>query len=325
MEPRPIIGYMSLQLLFALTETGVFDYLLKHPEGVSAKELAGAFNLSEKLLKSVCDFLWVVNPSFISFDGQGYRLGEKGKNAGQKLNFTRAYKEVFDVLVPLLQGTMQYGSDVVRRGQYLQIASDIFNKSSLPVIAEYAKNISPRVMVDLGSGSGNLLLHLASLLPASQGYGIDNDPETVGISEKNIKAGGMENRIKIILEDVTRPSSWSKGIPRPEFFSAVTVWHEFLRDGEAGIIVLWREYKSLFPGAYFLMVEFDAVPTEKLINLPPSSFKDVAIFYQFTQVISNQGDPQPQEKWIKLIKEAGITLLEIKSLENNFLLYVCRF
>jgi release factor glutamine methyltransferase len=65
---------------------------------------------------------------------------------------------------------------------------------------------APLRLLDLGTGSGCLLLALLHELPAARGLGIDRSPEALAVAERNASALGLADRAQFALGD------WAEGL-----------------------------------------------------------------------------------------------------------------
>jgi release factor glutamine methyltransferase len=68
--------------------------------------------------------------------------------------------------------------------------------------------------LDLGVGSGCLLLALLKEFPAAQGVGLELSPEALAVAEVNARALGVSDRAKLILGDWRHPG-WQKTMVGP--------------------------------------------------------------------------------------------------------------
>ena len=64
----------------------------------------------------------------------------------------------------------------------------------------------PWRILDLGTGSGCLLLALLSELPAAQGLGLDASPEAVALARRNARRLGLDERVGFVVGD------WASGL-----------------------------------------------------------------------------------------------------------------
>ena len=74
-------------------------------------------------------------------------------------------------------------------------------------------DLPPARILDLGTGSGALLLAALSLWPAAQGVGIDRSLAAVAVAAANAGRLGMAHRARILHADWTAPG-WAAGLGR---------------------------------------------------------------------------------------------------------------
>lgn len=70
----------------------------------------------------------------------------------------------------------------------------------------YELNVPPKTILDLGTGSGCILLALLSCFPGAAGTGVDDSAEACEVARENARALGYEERCRIIN------APWSDGI-----------------------------------------------------------------------------------------------------------------
>jgi len=73
-------------------------------------------------------------------------------------------------------------------------------------LAQVADRQAPLTILDLGTGSGCLLLALLSELPRAVGFGLDIVPEAAAVARRNAYAMGLDSRAFFAV------SRWAKGI-----------------------------------------------------------------------------------------------------------------
>lgn len=74
------------------------------------------------------------------------------------------------------------------------------------VLARMADRAAPLTLLDLGSGTGAILLALLSELPGATGIGVDIAPGAVETATTNAAAHGLEGRARFVVAD------WSDGL-----------------------------------------------------------------------------------------------------------------
>ena len=70
---------------------------------------------------------------------------------------------------------------------------------------------TPRRIVDLGTGSGALLLAALSIFPTAKGIGIDASPAALAVASDNAKRLGLADRTRFELRDWTS-AGWNVGL-----------------------------------------------------------------------------------------------------------------
>jgi len=69
------------------------------------------------------------------------------------------------------------------------------------VLEQIADRQAPLSLLDLGTGSGCLLLALLSELPKAQGLGIDRSPAALAVAAENAKRMGLADRSRFLCSD----------------------------------------------------------------------------------------------------------------------------
>ena len=91
---------------------------------------------------------------------------------------------------------------------------------------------------------------------------MDIDPDAVKEAQRNVREHNLAGRIRIVQGDVKRPETFAHELATVQAFNALGIVHELLRDGEEAVVQMFRRMKELFPGRYFFLGEFDAIPDE---------------------------------------------------------------
>lgn len=97
-----------------------------------------------------------------------------------------------------------WGMDLSIRDATLDPRAD--TETLVELVVETCAPAPPKTILDLGTGSGAILLALLSEFPAAQGLGIDQDRKTVETAQRNAQALDLQARARF------RVSDWLSGI-----------------------------------------------------------------------------------------------------------------
>ncbi len=134
-------------------------------------------------------------------------------------------------------------------------------------IAEIYTDNAPSNILDLGTGSGALLLAALSVFPDAHGIGIDNSAAAISIARENAQINDMLGRCEFMLGDWTK-ANWDKMFTAPfdiiisnppyigdeEILMADVAQFEpaqALFAGEDGL----RDYQTLIPALHKILTE----------------------------------------------------------------------
>lgn len=81
-------------------------------------------------------------------------------------------------------------------------------------------------VLDLGTGSGCLLLSILAAVPPAFGVGVDLSPEALEIAKLNAKRLNVDNRVSLIH------SRWLESIPRSNLFDVIVSNPPYISVGE---------------------------------------------------------------------------------------------
>lgn len=321
---RAATDHLIITIWASLERIGVFDEFRKRKSAITIKELARTLNAEERLLEPCIYFLWATT-SLLNKRRNSFSL--KNPNSFPKGFVLAAYKPIFDNLESLLLGTKKYGKDVERDGYQLQKASDIFSKPAIDRILEKIKHIDvDHVLVDLGCGSAEFLIRACKQNLHARGIGIDVSDEITISAQKNVRQDSMVHRIKVIQDDVFSSSTWKNHIPSdaPCIFIGSTILHEFLYKGRKIFVEFLKHFKEMFPGSRFFVVEYDALGFEKIKKKLHTEQALFSAMYLLWHPLTNQGLPQPQNKWRAIFSDADWTIRDAERTENDLIIYDCQ-
>ncbi|MDR1907294.1 MAG: peptide chain release factor N(5)-glutamine methyltransferase, partial [Holosporales bacterium] len=109
------------------------------------------------------------------------------------------------------------------------------------VLNLYTDKAAPLSFLDLGTGTGCLLLTCLSEYPNAKGVGVDNSPAALAVAAKNAQRLGLEARARFVL------SNWNDAVE--EGFDVVLCNPPYVKEGEQlAQEVLFDPAGALFAG-----------------------------------------------------------------------------
>lgn len=315
------VHYLVMQCLFALENSGFMDYARKY-DTIDADLAAQKLGLYKQILISAIQYISLYTDIFETTDNLD--IFKKGRGfVSHNIHFFAAYKPLFDAMDKLMRKELVYGKDIIRDGSHLQRSGTYVWKLA-PYIESEFKKFGVKRVVDLGCGSGQLLLHFISRGAIASGVGIDIDPIAMEAAKKNAGRAGLENKFSVLLANVAELDKYLGLSASCDGLLAINMMHEFFRDGEDFVISLFQKFKKGHPGKYFFLIEFEYIPWEKMREYP-DDIRRLASLHALIHPLSFQGNMQPRSVWLAIFKKAGISCKKLQMLENNMLLYTLRF
>lgn len=158
----------------------------------------------------------------------------------------------------------------------------------------------PARLVDLGAGSGGLLIELLRRLPDSTGVAVDINAAACDEASRNARRAGMPDRLEVVNRSVQSLIEDPSPIRGADVIHAGFVMHDILTDPEAADAVLRTCRSSLSAGG--AMVIMDAVPYS-------GDPRERAFSALFTYLHSMAMDVKlpTEEQWQAAFEKAGFT------------------
>ena len=327
-------GYALAFLLYSFHDTGVFEYL-KDGKPKSAKNISNKLKLNEKILTCGLNF-FVHADNSISKDKNGnYILTKIGKDrifANQTMAMSLGAVGAYNVILTQYSSAMQekkfYGKDFVRDGRLVAKSSVLTGRANYPWVVEKLKELNVETVVDLGCGSGDIIIDFCKRHQGLNGVGLDINPGAIAEATERVNKAGLSKRITLIEGDMINPRTYSNKIKNKGnklAFNAIMALHEFLRDGKKAVISILKKMKREFPNSYFILGEFNKCNDEEFKKIPLTERMHMLFYQEIIHGLTNQGLAN-MESWKKMFSEADVKLLEVK---DNFpfrlVEYVLRF
>jgi len=314
-------NYLITQVLLALEEVGLWETLANHKRK-TVSELAKELGVHEHQLATSMDFLWSMT-DFLDKDAGYYSLREQ--EIRKPLIILKAYKDVFDNMGKILNGTRKYGENINRDGYYLQKASEFVTEKSINLIIGSLNGKRNLQLIDLGCGSAVSIINFCKQSGENSAIGIDIDESTVLEARKRILNENLHSQAQIILADAMDIKEWMGKIAqeKEKIFIISTLLHESLNSGERGIIQFLKQLHEKFTKTHLFILEFDTPSFEKIKNLQDQVQKNFLARYRLWHPFSNQGMPQPRAIWERIIYSAGWNVNKITKEDMDLITYEC--
>jgi SAM-dependent methyltransferase len=199
----------------------------------------------------------------------------------------------------LINGELTYGKDITRnplavsRGSSMS-SSSIIDEVPFRVIERYGIHR----IVDLGCGTGGLLMAWARRNPNNRGIGVDIAPEAIEAATAAAKEAGVADRIRFVCADGGDMKKVAEACREADLIYSFALEHELLARGDQFVIDHLNELGALFPGMRYLV-------GEPALNMTKAD----GPFY-WVHVLSHQGFPKNVPGWCEFFKRVDNVKLE---------------
>ncbi len=313
-------GYAMSFILSSFHDTGVFNFL-KDLSPKSSKEISSKLKLNKEILESGLNFLVNADNSIVKDKNKMYKMTEIGKKRifsdqamAMALGAVGAYHVLFTNYTKTLKNELTYGKDFVRDGRLVAKSSVLTGRSNYPWVAEKLAELKVDTVVDLGCGSGDIIIDFCKRQNSFKGVGLDIDPTAIEVAKENVVKSGLQDRIELITGDMLEPKTYSnKIISKGDkvAFNAIMALHEFLIDGDIAVINVLKKMKEEFPGSYFILGEFNRCSDEEFSKIPIYERMHMLFYQEIIHGLTDQ-DLASLEKWKKIFHDSNVELIEYK-------------
>lgn len=327
-------GYALSFLLYTFHDLGVFD-ALKEGKPKSGATIAQECELDERLLVSGLNFFVHADNSIMKDAEGNYLLTSQGKErifadqtVAMALGAVGAYHILFTHYSAALQGKEQYGKEFERDGRLIAKASYLTGKGNYEWVANKLKELGVETVVDLGCGSGNILIDFCQRQQSLHGVGVDIAQGALDEARGRADKAGAGKRITLIHGDMTDPKTYAAKLSvkgEKLAFNALMSLHEFLRDGEQAVVQILKRMKQHFPGSYFLLGEFNRISDAEFATMGLAKRMHMLFYQEIIHGMTPQG-LSDIVGWKRMFAAAGVEVLEIKDdLPFRLVEYVLKF
>lgn len=322
--------YVESQILFHLSQVGVFRLLARDKSGATPEALAQDLGLVPSILTTLLEYVVAVDQILVQepdgrvrFSAFGWALSERyGKETaeGRQFNFfdvrVGAYGPVWGALSDMMRGERVYGEDLHRSGAFAERGLYATARGMAPSLLE-ALPPEPLTVLELGVETG-LLECVGKARSTDVLMGLDRSARA--IEECKSQAAREEiHGLTFIEADLFDVASWSRHLPRdkPGVLYSIHM-HEFMAAGRTRMVELVELLCHHLPG--WKLVFFEQ-PLPIMANkeatkesLWMASHSNVLIHH----LIKN-GRILSMKDWTELLAEGGG--LEIETRPTGYLDY----
>jgi SAM-dependent methyltransferase len=301
--PELISSLNTCHVLHAVARSPLLERLRKGP-GRAETLLAGmSYRIGANLLRYM-----VIRGIVEEWDGR-YGLTQKGEKLTSEIALARlgfyleAYGPVLRRISDLLDGRATYGKDVQRcSGPLTQHSGTIFTRFYTPIVLSAMRTRDAERILDIGCGSGQLLIDVCLNDPDISGVGLDIAPAAIEVARKQARRFGLTKRLSFVVADAFAPETWPDVCFGVDLISGVGVLHEQLRDGIDAVIGILNTYAEVLIGERRL-----------LIGEPEPYYDDRENDSDFflVHVLSNQGLPIDRGAWLEIFERTRLACLRI--------------
>ncbi|HEY3818900.1 MAG TPA: class I SAM-dependent methyltransferase [Polyangiaceae bacterium] len=309
--------FIYAQVLFALWDSGFYDYVRRRPR-FSRADAVAELRFDRAMFDRLAYYL--IGRGILRAPNEAeLELTDKGRRvtntiARGLLNlYLGGYSGVLGNLGPLLRGEMTLGDPRNDRSARHAAAGteDMTCVRVVPQVIETLKEHGVKGVLDLGCGTGGFLIQWARLTQG-WGAGVDMSAPALAAARENAAAQGVADRLTFLLGEVGKdplPLDADQA-SRIDAVTAMFMLHEFGRAGDGAIAKVLSSIQSRLPGKWLFALEMLPVDVNALGGRPPPALD--ALDYHFIHMISRQGEPRTKEVWERIYSEAGMRLVRVR-------------
>jgi SAM-dependent methyltransferase len=164
-------------------------------------------------------------------------------------------------------------------------------------------------VLDIGCGSGALLVHLALHDAGFLGWGVESNPAMCRIARGRIRKARVGKRITLLQGDSTALRTVLSPEARASIQAVVArqVANEFFGRGTSRVVTWLRGLRRVLPGRPMLLADYYGRLGGSLRGIQRET-----ILHDYAQVISGQGiPPSSLREWEAIYAKAGCRLIHV--------------
>jgi len=197
--------------------------------------------------------------------------------------------------------------------KHLARAFDRAGSRGLGVLPGIIRQLGLGSVLDLGCGSGALLLEMAANDPKFIGWGLEVDATMCKVARERIRAAGMGNQVHVLRGDANHvraalPRNVISGIAA---LTASQFANELFSSGTSRAVTWMRGLRRLFPRRPMFIADYYG-----RLGAKAGKTRRENLVHDFAQLISGQGiPPSNRDQWAAIYSKAGCRLAHV--IEDN--------
>jgi hypothetical protein len=289
-----------------LHELNILQALAARP--ANATTLAKRYRLDRAVLQGVLEYV-AARTDIIRRVGSDFRATAR---YGAETRFLLdLYTGAFGPNAIRLRDILKHarvGGTVVDRGRHARAFAGAIATGERPV-ATAIRALELRRVLDLGCGSGGLLVQLAEADRTFSGWGIEMNPWLCAAARARLRAAGLTRQIRVIQGDSRRlgtllPRSVKEQVTG---VAACQVANEMFGSGPRVAIAWLRQIRRTLPGRPVIINDYYGRLGTRTQNEHPQT-----LLHDYAQLISGQGiPPSSLREWRAIYAAAGYRLVHV--------------
>jgi SAM-dependent methyltransferase len=317
--------YIYAQVVFALWDSGFYDYVREHPR-FSRAAAVEALGLDRTIFDRLAYYL--VGRGVLRAPAEGeLELTEKGRRVTNTLArgllnlYVGGYAGLLANLGPLLRREIALDDPKLDRSARHAAAGteDMTCVRVVPQVIEMLREHEVKGILDLGCGTGGFLIQWARIT-GGWGAGVDMSAPALAAARENAAAQGVADRLSFYLGEIGKDALPidDDAARRIDAVTAMFMLHEFGRAGDLAIARVLASIKARLGGKLLFALEMLPVDVDALNGHAPPAMD--ALDYHFIHMLSRQGEPRTKDVWERIYEEAGVKLLRVRRPKSSPLL-----
>jgi len=298
-----IKGYYLSEVISSLLRSSVlYQFTTPRPP----RDVAASLALDPEVLTAILRFLATEN--IVVFKGNNVRLTQYGRTL-------LTHRGWYDLLIGGYSPTLQKVSTIMARGKKASIRNETFVALGSGAIDEYdvvplitsmlrKRRICPKIVVDLGCGSGSCLVGICRKLPTVRAIGVVGSRKLARLSSAVVRSAGMSGRITIATSNV---ADYSKR-GAPDLFLCAFVLQELVyQRGRDGLVTFLQRLARTYPKSWLFVVEVPA-PDPRADSSPATLGPYYSCYFLVHSLTRQQ--LLTTKQWDDVFRRSGYTIVD---------------